>query len=48
MPMFAKRSGLSIVSSIFQVFLYGISLNNLIIVLMAAMLYVFVLLDLNK
>ena len=41
-------TGLSIVSSVFQVFLYGISLNNMIIVLMAAMLYVFVLLDLNK
>ncbi len=41
-------TGLSTVSSILQVFMYGISLNNMIIVLMAAMLYVFVLLDLNK
>lgn len=40
--------GLSVISSIFQVFLYGISLNNMTIVLGAVLLYIFVLRDLNK
>ena len=41
-------SGLAILSSILQVFMYGISLNNITIVLVAALLYIFVLRDLNK
>ena len=44
----ALFSGASIASAILQVFLYGISLNNIMIVVMAALLYVFVLKDLNK
>ena len=38
----------SILSAILQGFIYGISLNNLTIVLIAALLYVFVLRDMNK
>jgi membrane protein implicated in regulation of membrane protease activity len=37
-----------IIASVLQVFLYGISLNNLTIVLIAALLYVFVFRDMNK
>ena len=39
---------LSIVASVFQVFMYGISLNNMTIVSMAALLYVFALQDMNR
>ncbi len=38
----------SVVSAVLQVFAYGISLNNITIVMLAAMLYIFVLRDLNK
>ena len=41
-------TGLSIAASVAQVFLYGISLNNITIVVMAALLYVFALMDLNR
>ena len=41
-------SGMSIIASVFQVFLYGISLNNIAIASMAALLYVFALRDLNR
>ena len=41
-------TGLSIVAAILQVFMYGISLNNITIVTMAAMLYIFALQDLNQ
>ena len=41
-------TAVSIIASIFQVFLYGISLNNIAIVLMAALLYVFALKDMNR
>ena len=41
-------TGLSLTSSVIQFFLYGISLNNIMIVMQAALLYVFVLRDLNK
>ena len=41
-------SAFSILSSILQVFLYGVSLNNIMIVLLAALLYIFVLKDLNE
>ena len=41
-------SGLCIIASILQVFIYGISLNNIAIATMAALLYVFALQDLNK
>ena len=40
--------GLTIVASVFQVFMYGISLNNMMITLCAALLYIFALQDLNK
>lgn len=43
--MFAS---LSIVASVFQVFMYGISLNNMTIVSTAALLYVFALQDMNR
>ncbi len=39
---------LSLIASVFQVFLYGISLNNITIVVMAALLYIFALQDLNR
>ena len=38
----------SVVASIFQVFLYGISLNNLTIVAMTALLYIFALQDMTR
>ena len=41
-------SGLCIIASILQVFIYGISLNNISITISAALLYVFALRDLNK
>ena len=41
-------SSLSIIASIFQVFMYGVSLNNMTIVAMAALLYVFALQDMNR
>ena len=41
-------TSLSIVASVFQVFMYGISLNNMMIVAMAALLYVFALQDMNR
>ena len=41
-------SSLSIIASILQVFLYGISLNNITIVVMVALLYVFALQDMNR
>ena len=41
-------SGLCIIASILQVFIYGISLNNIAIAAMAALLYVFALQDLNR
>ena len=41
-------TGMSIVASVLQAFLYGISLNNLTIVAMAALLYVFAINDMNR
>ena len=41
-------TSLSIVASVFQVFMYGISLNNITIVAMAALLYIFALQDMNR
>ena len=41
-------TGLSITVSIIQVFVYGLSLNNIAIAAMAALLYVFALRDLNR
>ena len=41
-------SGFSIAVSILQVFMYGISLNNMTIVGMAALLYIFALGDMNR
>ncbi|MBQ8093931.1 MAG: HD domain-containing protein [Clostridia bacterium] len=41
-------SGFSIIASIFQVFMYGISLNNITIVSMSALLYIFSLLDMDR
>jgi HD-GYP domain-containing protein (c-di-GMP phosphodiesterase class II) len=41
-------SGVSIVASVFQVFMYGISLNNMTIASMAALLYVFAIQDVNR
>ena len=40
--------GVSITASILQVFVYGISLNNMTIALMAALLYIFALKDMNS
>ena len=40
--------GLSIAASVLQLFMYGISLNNISITISAALLYVFALRDLNK
>ncbi len=40
--------GLSIISAVLQVFVYGISLNNISIAVVAALLYVFALRDLNR
>ena len=40
--------GISIAASVLQVFLYGISLNNISIALCAALLYIFALRDLNR
>ena len=40
--------GLSIVTSVLQLFLYGLSLNNISVALSAALLYLFALRDLNK
>ena len=41
-------TGLSIIASVLQLFVYGISLNNLAIATVAALLYVFALRDLNS
>ncbi len=41
-------TGMSIVASVLQAFLYGISLNNLTIVAMAALLYVFAIKDMDR
>ena len=41
-------TGLSIIASGIQAFIYGLSLNNTTIVVLAALLYIFALLDLNK
>lgn len=41
-------SGISIGAAICQLFMYGISLNNISVVTMAALLYVFSLLDTNR
>ena len=41
-------TGVSVIASVFQVFMYGISLNNMVIVAMAALLYVFALKDMNR
>ena len=41
-------TGLSVLASVLQVFLYGISLNNITIVLVAALLYVFALKDMTR
>ena len=41
-------TGLSIAVSIVQVFVYGVSLNNIAIAAMAALLYIFALRDLNR
>ncbi len=38
----------SLIASIFQVFMYGISLNNMTIVAMAALLYIFALKDMSR
>jgi HD-GYP domain-containing protein (c-di-GMP phosphodiesterase class II) len=40
--------GLSIMASVLQVFMYGISLNNISIAVCAALLYIFALRDLNR
>ena len=40
--------GLSIAASVLQVFLYGVSLNNMAIVILSALLYVFALRDLGR
>ncbi len=41
-------TALSIVASVFQVFMYGISLNNMTIVALAALLYIFALQDMER
>ena len=41
-------SGGSVVASVFQVFMYGVSLNNMTIVAMAALLYIFALQDMTR
>ena len=41
-------TGLSIVASVIQAFIYGVSLNNITIVTLAALLYIFALQDLNR
>ena len=41
-------TGGSIVASIFQVFMYGVSLNNMTIVAMAALLYIFAIKDMTR
>jgi len=41
-------TGLSIVASVLQVFMYGISLNNICIAVVAALLYLLALRDLNR
>ena len=41
-------TGLSIIASVFQVFMYGVSLNNMTIALMAVLLYVFALKDMAR
>jgi len=41
-------TGLSIVASVLQIFMYGISLNNISIAACAALLYIFALRDLNR
>ena len=41
-------TSLSVIASVFQMFMYGISLNNMTIVTMAALLYVFALQDMNR
>ena len=41
-------TGLIIAASVLQVFMYGFSLNNITIVIMAVLLYVFALKDLNR
>ena len=41
-------TGLCIIASVAQVFLYGVSLNNIVIVAMAELLYVFALKDMNR
>ena len=40
--------GLSIAASVLQLFLYGLSLNNISVAISAALLYIFALRDLNK
>ena len=40
--------GLSIAASVLQIFMYGISLNNISIAICAALLYIFALRDLNR
>lgn len=41
-------TGGSVIAAIFQVFMYGVSLNNMTIVAMAALLYIFALQDLTR
>ena len=41
-------TGLSIVTAVIQVFMYGFSLNNIAIAVGAALFYVFALRDLNR
>ena len=38
----------SLITSIIQVFIYGISLNNMTIVAMAALLYIFAMQDMTR
>jgi len=41
-------AGGSVIASVFQVFMYGVSLNNMTIVAMTALLYIFALQDLTR
>ena len=41
-------TSVSLIASVFQLFMYGVSLNNMTIVAMAALLYVFALKDMNR
>ena len=41
-------SGLCVLASVFQVFMYGVSLNNMVISFMAVLLYVFALNDMTR